>query len=228
MWQTTLPTLALSDELLYQPPRPSSPNLEPRQPRDPLHGPVAGRWVLAGAERELTERAAGRLRSLEPREHASPRGETVEHRQTFTRQETTEFKPIMETEVGRDFPCRADGAPTEEHRFDDGPAAQREIGPGLVNGPNNFVQVHFDREKKPTLILLRPRSRHKTVARFAQKVIALFGPRCSRRHSHSKPRGKRLEDRRTVALTRARIGYVRRCHQHRATRKSGATTLTAR
>jgi len=63
----------------------------------------------------------------------------VERRQTFARQETTEFKPIMETEIGRDFSCRADGASREEHRFDDGPAAQREIGPRLVNGPHDFV-----------------------------------------------------------------------------------------
>ncbi len=54
-------------------------------------------------------------------------------------EETAEFKTIMETEVGRDFPCRADGASTEEHCFDYGPAPQREIGPRLVNGPHNLV-----------------------------------------------------------------------------------------
>jgi len=57
----------------------------------------------------------------------------VERWQTFVLQQTAEFKPIMENEVGRDFPCRADGASTEEHRFDYGPAPQREIGPRLVN-----------------------------------------------------------------------------------------------
>ena len=63
----------------------------------------------------------------------------MERWQTLVLQEATEFKPIMETEVGRDFPCRADGASTEEHRFDYGPAPKREVGPRPVNGPHNLV-----------------------------------------------------------------------------------------
>ncbi len=72
-------------------------------------------------------------------------------REPFPLQETTELEAIVETVSGRDFPCRPDGASTEERRFEDGLAALREIGPRVVNGPHDRVYGHCDHEKKATL-----------------------------------------------------------------------------
>jgi len=118
---------------------------------DPLHRAVAHRGVAFRAEGELAQGAAGLFAPVHPGEDTGPSGEVVQGWETFAFQESGELEAIVQAEVRCDLLRRTDGAPTEEHRFDDRARPERQIGARGVNGPHDGIQIHCHRNKRVTV-----------------------------------------------------------------------------